>query len=287
MKAKKIIFSSFLLLAFSTPSFAITTDQGGHDDKFTGGGDRVPPQCQLDLPSSASSAFVVKWSCFDNFADKTPQSSIRTSLWIRRANDTRWLKLDDFLGFPASVLVDEGILQITPTASFDTGLPVSFRLEATDTAGITTISKTRTVLGSDDTLNSCDLVLTTDSTESTGGTTGLPAMNVTASNATVSTTQSLLTSLSISTPAQVIAAPCEVDDVCSNNSLILLDATVGLDEDNGTASGTLAITPGISSFEVSGTYQQTAAGQVINLSLTGTTEVNGATANVSLSCEND
>lgn len=282
----RLILPAFLtVFCFAVSASALTTDQGGHAEKYKGGGDKVPPRCGFDVPSSASEPFFIRWNCADNFEDKTPQSDIRTSIWIRRESDTRWVKIEDFLGLPASLYVDHGLLGISPLDDFESGLPVSFRLVAIDNAGITSTSPVRTVSAGSTALASCSLLIMTAATESTGSTTGVPAMSVQVENTSVASQQTRSDSVSFTTTADVSAAPCEIDTVCANSQQLsfLGSATLGAD---GTAEGSLQVIPGIDFVALSGTHQLDSSGQASTLNLSGETTIDGLAATVNVSCEN-
>ena len=280
-----ILLHASILVLCTTSVSAVTTDQGGHPEKYKGGGDKVPPRCGFDVPTSASEPFAIKWLCEDNFQDKTPSADIRTTIWIRRDSDTRWRKVEDYLGFPASLFVDHGLLGISPLDEFESGLPVSFRLIATDNAGITSTSVARTVSAGSTVLSRCDLLVVTDATESTGSTTGVPSMTVQLDDAPINSAQTRSDSVAFSTPNEVTASVCEIDSLCSNNDMIGFNGTASLEE-NGSSDGSLQVIPGIDFVALEGTYQTDSSGVATALSLSGPTVIDGLSATVTLSCDN-
>ena len=160
------MFRLFFAITLSMGTFLISNayadlrDFGGEEVEFKGDGDKVPPKCQIDLPSGTTSAFAVKWYCED---DTAPEHEIRTELWMQRRGADRPIKLDDFLGFPANVNIDETVLNSLTVAE---GLPAAFRLVARDRAGVASISEFFTVLPQSNSLENCSLELTRAATES-------------------------------------------------------------------------------------------------------------------------
>ncbi len=281
-------FSAALMLSLvlSTNAQARTTDQGGHPEKYKGGGDKVPPRCGFDVPTAASEPFFIRWNCADNFEDKTPQSDIRTSIWIKRESDTRWRKIDDFLGLPASVWVDRSLLGISELDDFEKGLPVSFRLIASDNAGITSTSNIRTVSAGSTVIEVCNLSVVTEATESTGSSTGIPALSVQVDNAAISSIQSSTDAVSFSTLDEVQSSVCEIDSLCSNGGLISFNGTASLATDGG-SDGSIQVVPGLDFVALQGSYQTDSSGAATALNLTGETLVDGLSATVTLSCGNN
>ncbi len=280
MILRKTIVTCALLGSMSvfapTPVTAETTDFGGYPDRFRAGGDQTPPRCQIDAPRSATSSFFVQWDCDD---DVSPDDEIRTELWLLRRGAPTTVKIADFLGFPASVQINEAILQ---SESFTDGLPITLRLLARDRAGNGSLSPFLTILGQDNSVDTCDLVLLTDTTESDGGTTGLPSMSVVLDNAMVSSQQSSNVDLRISTPIAATADPCEIDSVCSDGSVNFV-ATILIDDDNN-ATASISITPGSVLANVSGSAVVNGT-DLSSLSLQGTTVIDNVVTSVSLSCQ--
>lgn len=271
------------LLLIGSTAVAETTEYGGYPDRFKGKGDTEPPQCGLTLPRAAIEPFFVQWYCVD---DVSPSDEIRSELWILRNGALAPDKIKDFLGFPASVLIDEAILQV---GEFTDGLPVSVRLVARDRAGNAVITPFILVLSQDNSLNTCDLQVITEATESTGDTTGVPSLSVVVDKALVATQQLSDEDLRVFTPTEVLANPCEIDSICVNNSELRFDSSLTLaEEEEGlsaqTASGTVNVTPGDVSADVSGTAE-VESGALQSLNVTGSTVVDGQDATVTLTCE--
>lgn len=281
LKMGLVVFS-ILFLSVST-SRAEVINFGGFPEKFRGAGDKEPPQCQIDIPRSATSPFFIQWNCVDNFAE---QENIRSELWVYRKNSEAPVLVRRFLGFPASVFVDEGILGIQSSTdgpqAFTEGLPASFRLIASDRAGISVISPFFTVLSQDNAVNVCTLRLETKATASTGGTTGLPALTVLAQNVSVESQQFSEITVRIFTPKSVVASPCEVDSICDDNNEIDFESSVSIDS-AGRASGVIEISPGSTTANLTGTGRLDGS-TLTSLELTGVTAAQSATANISLSC---
>jgi hypothetical protein len=257
-------------------SYAETTDFGGYPDRFRAGGDQTPPRCQIDSPRSATSSFFVQWDCSD---DVSPDDEIRTELWLLRRGAPTTVKVADFLGFPASVQINEGILQ---SDSFTDGLPITLRLVARDRAGNASLSPFLSVLGQDNSVDTCDLQLVSDTTESEGGTTGLPSMTVLLDNAMVSSQQTSNVDLRLSTPIAATPDTCEIDSVCSDGSVSFV-ATILIDDDNN-ATASISITPGSVLANISGSAQVNGS-DLQSLSLQGTTVIDNVVTNVTLSCQ--
>lgn len=268
------LVSSVLLAA--SAAVADTFDQGGTPERFSGAGDNVPPRCQLELPAASTSPFFVKWNCAD---DDAAAGDIRTELWILRDGDTAPSQLGNFLGFPASIFIDAGILGVD---DFQDGLPVNFRLLARDRAGNATISPYHAVLAQASALDSCTLDLTTSATDSTGETTGVPAMTVFLETSSITSQETGTTGLRVATSSAQTASTCEISSVCENSDEVAFSAALTL-ADDGTASGTLIITPGTVVVDVSGTYS-TSNAMVTAIDVSGDTTVDGQEATATLNC---
>ena len=259
---------------------------GGHPDRFKGGGDKVPPECAIDLPRAAGAPFYVKWYCEDNFQDTDPEGPdyIRTELWIYRKGEGRGRLVDSFLGFPASVYVDEGLLQVQ---NFSEGLPVSFRLYSRDRSGTGSVSPKYTVHLRDSALERCRLKVKTEKTASTETTTGKPSMLVDTGSVEVSVTRSTeagKTEIGISSPLEIELdeANCQIFQFCQEDSTLRFNSALSLDENNK-VSGGVRLHPGDLSVTVSG--QANYSGAIVeSLSAAGKTEIDGAKADLSLSC---
>lgn len=263
-------------LFFATASQAENIDFGGRSEKFKGGGDKEPPQCQVAIPQAARAPFFIKWNCVDNWADK---DDITSELWIYRKDAPAGKLVTNFLGFPASVYIDESMLQVE---NFEDGLPVGFRIAARDRAGITTFTKMLTVGAQNTALESCDLQILTQPTESKGDTTGQPAQSVVAENGEITSTQVTNSSTRIVTPTSVSTETCEIESVCSDDDKLMFDMSFTVGEDNS-ITGTLIVSPGVLTVEMSGTA--TVSSYVVtDVQATGTTTIGGAEATVSITC---
>lgn len=265
-----------VLLAVSSAS-AEVTDHGGN--KFSGRGDRIAPRCSFDVPTAASAPFFIQWSCSD---DNATADEIQTELWIYRKGSTAGKRVESFLGFPASVLIDEAILQVE---NFSDGIPLSFRLVARDTAGNAMVSELRAVFSQDNTLDSCDLSIVTEATESTDTATGIPSLSVIVQNATVTTDSTTPMFVRVSTPTVVNANPCEIDSICNNDGRVLFEAALDLGDD-GTATGEVLVTPPLLTSDVRGSA--TVNNSVLNaLDVSGSTTIGGVESTITLNCTND
>lgn len=258
---------------------AITFDIGGYKEKFKGGGDKEPPRCQVDIPAFSTEPFFIKWNCEDNWAN---QEDIRSEVWIYRKDAPRGVLVAQFLGFPASLLVDEGLLQLTEEQEFVDALPVNFRIVATDRAGITTLSPFLTVADTASSLNFCTLTVVTEETESDEETVGLPSMTVLLESEEVLYRRLSPDSFEIILGDPVVADPCEVDELCVNDAALTFEAQFLIASEES-ASGKVIISPTDSVVDVTGTA--TLDGDLLTaVSLTGLTTVDGVTAEVELLC---
>ena len=255
---------------------AETADYGGYNERFKGGGDKIPPECQLDLPTASLSPFFVKWNCSD---DNAMPQDIKTELWIYRKDAPAGALLASFLGFPASVQIDEHVLGVT---NFKEGLPVAFRLRAVDRAGITMVTPLLSVTAQDKSLDTCSLHIVTEQTASTGDTTGLPSQSVIVEDAAVAVQEISETEIRIITPSSVTASTCEIESICSDGDKVLFEASLALASGN-TTSGTLIVTPGNFTPAVTGTTTEDGV-TLSGVSVTGDATVNGANATFTLNC---
>lgn len=265
-----------LSITICTSAHAEVTEFGGHDQRFKGNGDNTPPQCTIEYPRGSTTPFFIEWGCSD---DVSSQDAIRSELWIRKLNSTRSVLLSDFLGFPASALIDENTLGVE---DFVDGLPITFRLIVKDQAGNAATSESITIRSQDVTVDSCDLTVVTSATESTGSTTGLPSMTVAIDNGDVSVTDTSTSNFSITTPVEVTASTCEIDSMCNDESELKFNIVVDLDT-AGNASGLIEITPGDVTAQLSGS-STTASSSLTRLDMTGSTIINGASTNISFVC---
>lgn len=267
-------------LAAGVPRAAAdTTDFGGHPDKFKGAGDKIPPRCQIDIPRATTDPFFIQWNCTDDNADA---QDIRSELWIFRKGAPAAVLLAPFLGFPASVRIDESVLQ---AASVADGLPASFRLVAIDRAGITSLSPILTVAAQDNSVDTCTLRVTTDATASTGSTTGSPELTVLLDDAAVNVNQLTNTSFRVASKTEAQADPCEIDVLCFDESNVRFESSLSTSDDDGATAvkGTVSIIPGSLTVEVEGTTELD--GVILrSLEASGRTRINGADADVTLTC---
>jgi hypothetical protein len=271
-----------LLLPNNNSLRAELYDQGGHSERFSGGGDKVPPSCQLDLPVSASEPFYIRWNCDDN--DSSPDD-IRTELWMLRHGETTPELHANFLGFPAAAYIDKNVLKVE---DFHSGLPSHFRLLARDRAGNATISPFRSVLPKTLGLSSCTVDVTTVPTISTGTSTGIPAMAVFLETTSITSQQLSSNQARIATTSAQNTTICEINILCQNDSNLAFTSSFTVSSGNS-VSGTIRLSPGNIAADLTG-FSQTPltttspALLFTNLELSGTTRVDGQDAEVTLSC---
>ncbi len=257
---------------------ADTTDFGGYSDRFKGAGDKIPPRCQIDLPTASTTPFFIKWNCTDDNAD--PQE-IRTELWLYRNGAPTGELVANFLGFPASVQVHEGLLGVT---NFREGLPISVKLLARDRAGITAISPSFVVRAQDNTVSTCSLTIDTEATESDGSTTGTPASNVNVSSANVTVTQPSDTTVAVSAAGSLLADPCDINSVCFDNSRLTFTSSLTFSPSDSTATGTVSVVPGSLVVNVNGTTSSDGV-MLSTFDVSGTTKIDGVDATLTLKCD--
>lgn len=274
--SRAFLFILSALLLSPAMVFSEVTEHGGRAERFKGEVDRTPPKCQLDVPTASAEPFFVKWNCRDNASEP---DEIRTELWIYRKGEAAGELLSSFLGFPASVQIDAGVLKVE---EFTDGLPVGFRLYARDRGGLGMVTPIRTVASQDNTVDQCSLLIQTEATESTGGTTGVPALSVSLQDVSVLSRESSEGELSLYTPSKTTANPCEISSVCKNDDKVSFAATITLVE-GGQASGPVAVSPGDVAAEAQGTWSSSGA-VITSLELTGTTEIDGVQATLTLTC---
>ncbi|MCC6953694.1 MAG: hypothetical protein IT290_06215 [Deltaproteobacteria bacterium] len=266
-----------IALTLAASANAEITDFGGHTERFKGGGDKIPPQCSINVPKASQEPFTIKWYCID---DNAGSQDIRTELWMFRKDSPASELVGNFLGFPAAAYIDEKTLH---TATVAEGLPVRFRLLAKDRAGITTVSPVITVGATDTSLDTCTLEVNTEGTESTGDTTGVPAASVRATNVPVEVTESGENQITIKSAEPAGATPCELDSFCSDDSEVSFELTLTLDEAAESQTGTITINPAGQSVELSGEAKVEGI-KLSSISLTGETTVETVPATVSLNC---
>lgn len=285
--AMALIFVSAL---FVTPlcASADTYDIGGGSERFKGGGDQTPPECQFDVPRSATEPFFIKWNCTDDVSDP---DQITTELWFLKNGAEVPVKFASFLGFPASVQFNAQNLEADDVAS---GLPAAFRLIARDRAGVATISPFVIVSAQDNSLDQCTVSVVREGTESSGGTTGTPSTSILISNIDVTTQQGNNTSVRIMSDEVQSASPCEIESLCdeSQDNAVRFDSTVQLSVISGsttsdgsrTVTGGINLSPGsVSASDLTGTG--TVQNSVLTaLSASATTFIDGVETEIDISC---
>ena len=257
---------------------AETTDFGGYSDRFKGAGDKIPPRCQIDVPTASTTPFFVKWNCSDDNADP---SEIRTELWLYRNGSPAGELVANFLGFPASVQIDEGLLGVT---NFTAGLPLSVKLLARDRAGITAISPSFVVRAQDNTVSSCSLTIQTEATESTGSTTGSPSSTVHVSSANVTVTQPSDTQVAVAAAGSLLGDPCDINSICFDNSRLTFTSSLTFSSSDSTANGTVSVVPGSLVVSVSGSTASEGV-MLTSFDVSGATKIDGVDATLTLKCD--
>ena len=275
--SKSRLFGACLSLAAAATMSTRTVsaqnvDFGGYPDEVKGGGDKVPPQCQLDIPRVTSSRFEVKWFCSDNF---TSSSDIQSTVWIRRNGSQAFEQLGSFIGFPAASPIDESVLGVT---NFADGLPIAIRLSASDKTGNQAISPAVIVSSGQELNGSCSLTIRTLPTESTGSTVGSPSLTVSASASNVLIAESSADQVNITTSGNTIANPCEIEEICFNHEQISFSANLNIS--GSTVSGSVEVIPGNLAISVSGQ----ASTELSTVKLGGSTSISGKEATATLNC---
>ena len=272
-----IIFSVSIIssqLIFPGAAAADLEAFGGSDQRFKGEGDKNPPACQVEYPRGASSPFFIKWNCDDGEAIR---DELRSEVWVYTTGGARGKLAGSFIGFPASLYVDENTVGST---DFTSVFPLRFRLLVTDRAGNAAVSPVLTVDSQDNSVEQCNLTLITASTQAVGSTTGIPSLSVVLEDKTLQTATSS-ERLVVTSFGDDPTSICEITSVCANGERISYNTTLSLS--NTTASGTLLISPGNVSVEVSGT--PTIANSILSsVEVSGTTTIDGSTTQVTLSC---
>lgn len=198
---------------------------GGDAEQFVGDGDLVPPACSLDLPKVASAPFFVKWDCSDNLS---PKDDLRSEIWIKPNGQTISRKVKDFLGFPAAIEVNEGLLKdLSETkattsskadtsstgtdeqSSFETYFPLEVRLIVRDRGGASTISEVKSVLSGSSL--SCDLSLKTESIAASGDSSGTPSLEASATGIEGANSGGGVQSLN-----EFAFSSCDIDEICKD-----------------------------------------------------------------------
>lgn len=223
---------------------------GGDAEQFVGDGDLVPPACTLDVPKLASSPFFVKWDCTDNLS--TPDQ-LRSELWIKPKGQPISRKVKDFLGFPAAIEVNEGLLtelsetKVTTTSDTSTDssstskesalnsfFPIEVRLIVRDRGGASAISEVQTVLGGESL--SCDITVKTESVEASGESSGTPSLEASVSSVDGANSGGGLQSL-----GEFSFSSCDIEELCQDDPKysfsISSSGTFSLIKENGTFGG--------------------------------------------------
>lgn len=263
------------LALMSGSASADTIDFGGNEQEFKGAGDKVPPQCQIELPTSASEPFFIQWSCEDNFS---PTQDLQSELWITRKDAPAAQLLGKFLGFPASVQIDPGALG---TVSLGAGLPATFRLLARDRAGNLASTDPITVIGGDTPTSSCELRVNAVPT----GETSTNETGVVLSTDALESQELSASSLLVRTTTEQTASPCTIDALCQNEQALTFTSQVDL-SGAGTVSGTLSIAPGDIAVALAGTAETTTDGKIASFNATGSGTVDGEATEFALTCTN-
>jgi hypothetical protein len=258
-----------LAIFFVSNAYADLYDFGGHELEFKGDGDKVPPQCQIDVPSGSTTAFSVKWNCTD---DTSPDNEIRTELWLLRHGAGHAIKLDEFLGFPAAVNINETVLNSATVAA---GLPAAFRLVARDRAGVASISPYYTVQPQTNSLESCTLILNREATESEEDSTGTPATSLELNNVEINVNLTSSSAFRVSTKTAQVADPCEIADICDETD----DGEVSFIATLQTDSGTVVVSPGNFQANLTGS-----ASTSEGVNMTGSTTIDDIETDVILTC---
>ena len=270
-----IFTSIFSTLFFQSTSYADTSAFGGYIERFKGAGDRVPPQCVVDIPSAAASPFFIKWNCED---DESMSDELRSEVWIYRNGEPRGFLAGSFIGFPASLFVDEAVAR---EETFTNSLPLRFRLIVRDRAGLAAVSPFIVVSRQDNSVDECSLFLATEATLSDGSTTGIPSLVVSVDDSTLDI-QSDSTSLSVNSLGSEAASTCEITSVCEDDDNVSFSGSFSLDS-LGNASGTLSISPGSPTVSLSGTATLTDS-ILERVQLSGTTIIDDLETTVTLDC---
>ena len=282
---KKVLtvgFAVFTLALSPILAQAETIDFGGNSERFKGRGDRVPPTCQVQAPSASGDSFLIVWNCEDS-DESTSKSDIRSELWILRKGSSAWEIANQVLGFPAATTVDPTLLK---SLTVKEGLPASFRVVGIDRAGNSTVSPSFTVNPGDSSNLACALSVSTNGTEtdSTGSTTGVPSRTVTITSVQSEAIAATATAFTIRSSTSSLATTCEIDSVCSADSLVSFSGS-GVINGGSSSDVSISISPGALNAELSGSVTAGADGVSVSaVSLSGTGTVDEETATVTLEC---
>lgn len=238
------IFSIFFITGIGHAQ--VITEFGGSPARYKGDGDQEPPLCSLDVPKSASEPFFIKWNCSDN---QSSPDELRSEVWILKQGAQIPVKIADFLGFPASVkiekehLIDYAALGNDEVArteaqarSFESFLPVRFRMLVRDRAGVSSLSSVVEVTPDSGSFSSCSVNLSTEAQAATLEVTGIPALIATAPSVPVSASSSGTVSGSgavINSTDNFSFSVCEIESLCANDAQYQLSLTFDKNEGNG------------------------------------------------------
>ena len=272
----KITKYFLLIIIFSTSVYAEVSSFGGSNERFKGKGDRIPPECSLELPDVAGDSFIVKWNCSD---DDTEYQDIVTELWMYKKGSESSELVKSFLGFPAAAVINSDLLRgLTVSQS----LPLGFRLRAVDRAGNSTISETMYIKSQSASLSKCDLRIVQPATVAIGGATGLPQTELVVKSQEIMT-QQISSGLIIESENITNFSSCEVDHLCEKQfdrfTLSLSDDTM--------SSGILNLyrnDESIFSVKISGSPSYLDESNLSAISLLGTGIIDDRSSSVSLSC---
>jgi hypothetical protein len=172
------------------------------------------------------------------------------------------------------------------TLTVKEGLPASFRVVGIDRAGNSTISPSFTVNPGDSNVLTCSMTLSTNGSEtgSDGSTTGIPVRTVSVADAATEVIAASATAFTIRAAGAPVATTCEIDSVCSDDAKVSFTGNGVIN--SGTSSDvTVSVIPGAVTGTLSGAVGQGSDGSsVVSLSLSGTADVEGESASLSLEC---
>ena len=272
------VLASTVLASAAVTAHGETLDFGGTAEKYKGSGDKTPPQCQINYPTASVEPFFIKWYCVDDIADTL---DIKTEVWIYRKGSPVGQLLTSFLGFPASLKVDESLLHVT---NFSEGLPVSFRFVASDRSGNTTMTQLLTIQAQDNSVSTCNLSVVAAASESSGSTTGLPEQKATIVDSPVLVSQTTSSNLQVSNKTKETSKTCQIDSICADSSQLSYKGDLSFDSGSTSSlSGEVTVTPGDLTVEVTGTGTLSNQ-QLQSLEVSGTTTFEGRETTVTLSC---
>ncbi|HMO16835.1 MAG TPA: hypothetical protein PKA63_03170 [Oligoflexia bacterium] len=203
------------------------TEFGGYPARFKGDGDLEPPLCNVEAPKSASEPFFIKWNCTDN---ESGPDELRSEVWILRQGAQIPVKIADFLGFPASVLIEKGHLidyatigedeikrSEAATKPFDSYLPIGIRMLVRDRSGTSALSPVLTVIPGESSFSECSINLSTEARSATKEVTGVPSLSAVAPIVTVQTNGSLGENTVITSSEDFTFGVCEISSLCGSD----------------------------------------------------------------------